>query len=61
MPTKSINKPPWQRVIVVRPGCEKEIRKAGKEASKIKDPVEGKIEIDTQKHQNGVPRQEREH
>jgi hypothetical protein len=35
---QSVAKPPWLRVIVVKPGCEEEIKEAGVEASK--KPIE---------------------
>lgn len=42
----TIKPPPWQRIIVIRPGCEEEIKKVGEEARKIEGPIIKTVIID---------------
>ena len=58
-----IIQPPWRRVIVIRPGCEEEIRKIGKEARKLEGKILEEVVVNPElKNCHEYPvKQEREH
>ena len=55
--------PPWRQVIVIKPGCEEEIRKAGENARRIEGDIKQEIILNPElKHCHEYPvKQEREH